>query len=121
MYFGWYSSHSHLNNIRAPRAGITTFSVPMATPGVANQFKQHGLQIAENLANYSISSGMSVFGANIQRTNSEIMCILRSKIYGGITTYIECSAMPTARPQMPNSRHAMFTKDSTCFNTFTVL
>jgi len=33
-----YSSHLPLNNIPAPRAGITTFSVQMVTSGVANQF-----------------------------------------------------------------------------------
>jgi hypothetical protein len=53
--------------------------------------------------------GMSVFGANVQRTNLEIMCILTRNTPGGITTYVERSAMPTPRQQMPNSPRAMFT------------
>jgi hypothetical protein len=34
----------------------------MATPDVANQFQQPGLHIAQCIAIYIISSGMSVFG-----------------------------------------------------------
>jgi hypothetical protein len=120
-YSGGYSSHSHLNNIPAPRAGNTTFSVRMATSGVGNRLYQHGLQISQSIATYIISSGMSVFGASVQRTNLEIICILTSNTPGGITTYIERSAMPTPRQPMPISRRAMFTKDSTGFDTFPVL
>jgi len=120
-YSSRYSSHSPLNNIPAPRAGITTFSVQMATSGVANRFYQHRLQIAQSIVTYIITSDMSVFGASVQRTNLEIMCILTSNTPGGITTYIERSAMPTPRQPMPNCRRAMFTEDSTCFDTFPVL
>jgi len=70
---------------------------------------------------YIILSDMSAFGVSVQRTNWEIMTLLTSNTTGGITTYIERSAMPTARLAMPNSRHAMFTEDSTCFNIFPVL
>jgi len=49
------------------------------------------------------------------------MFILTSNTPGGITTYIECSAMPTRRQWMPNSRRAMFTEDSMCFDVFPVL
>ena len=97
------------------------FSVQMATSGVANWFWQHGLQIVQSIATYIISSGMSVFGASVQRTNLEIMSLLTSNTPGGITTYIERSAMPTPRQPMPNSRHAMFTEDSMCFDIFPVL
>jgi hypothetical protein len=102
-------------------AGITRFSVQMANPGVANWFWQHRLQIVQSIATYIISSGMSVFGANVQRTNLEIMCILKRNTPGGITTYIESSALPTPRQPMPNSCRAMFTEDSTCFDIFRVL
>jgi len=37
-YSGGYSSHSPVNNIPSPGAGITIFSVQMATSQVANQF-----------------------------------------------------------------------------------
>jgi hypothetical protein len=37
-YSGGYASHSPLNKIPALGAGITTFSVQMATSGVANRF-----------------------------------------------------------------------------------
>jgi len=79
------------------------------------------LQIAQSMATYIISSGMSVLGASIQTTNLEIMCILTSNTPSGITTYIEHSAMPTPRQLMRNSRRAMFTEDSTCFDIFPVL
>jgi hypothetical protein len=120
-YFGKFSSHSPLNNIPAPRAGITTFSVQMATSGVGNRFYKHGMQITLSIATYIILSDMSVFGGNVLRTNLEIMCILTSNTPSGITTYIERSAMPTPRQWMLNSRRAMFTEDSTCFDTFPVL
>jgi len=76
--------------------------------------------MALSIATYIISSGMSVFGASVQRTNLEIMSLLTSNTPGGITTYIERSAMPTPRQPMPNSRRAMFTEDSTCFDIFPV-
>jgi len=119
-YASGYSSLSPLSTIPAPRAGITTFSVQMAISGVANRFSQHGLQIALSIATYIISSGMSVFGASVQRTNLEIMSLLTSNTPGGITTYIERSAMPTPRQPMPTSRGAIFTEDSTCFDIFPV-
>jgi hypothetical protein len=90
----------------------------MSTSGVANQFYQHSLQIALSIATYIISSGMSVFGAIVQTTNWEIMSLLTSDTPGGITTYIERSAMPTPRQQLPNSHHAMSTEGSTCFDIF---
>jgi len=40
---------------------------------------------------------------------------------GGITTYIEPSAMPTLRKLMPNSLRSMMTRDLTSFDTFPVL
>jgi len=46
---------------------------------------------------------------------------LTSNTPSGITTYIEHSAMPTPRQPKPNTRHAMFTEDSRCFDTFPVL
>jgi hypothetical protein len=67
----------------------------MATSGVANQFELYGLQIALSIATYIISSGMSVFGASVQRTTLEMMSLLTSNTPGRITTYIEHSAMPT--------------------------
>jgi len=120
-YFGGYSSLSPLNKIPALRVGITTFSEQMATSGVGNRFSQHGLQIAQSIATYIISSGMSVYGVSVQRTNLEIMSHLTSHTPSRITTYIERSAMPTLRQLMPNSCRAMFTEDSTCFNIFPVL
>jgi len=72
---------------------ITTFSVQMATSGVANQFQLHGLHIALSIVTYIISSGMSLFGLSVQRTNKETMPFLISNTAGGITTQIECSAM----------------------------
>jgi hypothetical protein len=65
----------------------------MATSGVVNLFQQLELQIALSIATYIISSAMSVFGASVQRPNLEIMSVLTSNTSGGITTYIECSAM----------------------------
>jgi len=115
-YSGSNSSHSPLNKIPALGAAIRTFSVQMATSGVANRFWQHGLQIVHSIATYIISIGMSVFGASVQRTHLEIMCILTTTTPGGITTCIERSAMPSPRQQMPNSCRALFTEDSTCFD-----
>jgi hypothetical protein len=120
MYYGGYSSRSPFNTMPAPRAGITTFYVHIATSGVVNRFKQHGLQIAQSTANYIFSSGMSVFDASVQRTNLEIISLLTSNTPGLLTTYIEHSAMPTPRQPMPNSRRATFTKDSICFDIFPV-
>jgi len=78
------------------------------------------MQIAQSIATYIISSGVSVFGASVQRMNVQIISLLTSNIAGGITTYIEFSAMPTPWQPMPNSRHAMLTEDSTCFDIFPV-
>jgi hypothetical protein len=72
-------------------------------------------------SDHIISCGMPVFSASVQRMNLEIMCILSSSTPGGITTYIECSAMPTPTQPMPNSVHAMLTENSTSFDTFPVL
>ena len=108
---GGYSSLSSLNKISALRGGITTFSVQMATSGIANRFGQHGLQIAQCIGTYIISSGMSDFGASVQRSNLEIMSLLTSKTPGGITTYIELSAMPTLRQLKPNSSRPMYNED----------
>jgi hypothetical protein len=94
------------------------FPVQMATSGDANRFQQHGLQIALSIATYIISNGMSVFGASVQTTNFEVMSLLTSKTPCGITTYIESSATPTPEQPMPNSRRAMFTGYSTCFDIF---
>jgi len=96
------------------------FSVQMATSGVANLFEQHGLQIAQSIATYIISSGMSVVGTSVQRTNFEIMSLLTSNTPGGITTFLEPTAMPTPRQPMPNSHHAVSTEDSPCFDLFPV-
>jgi hypothetical protein len=83
----------------------------MATSGFANWFYQHALKIAQSIETYIISSNMSVFVANVQRKNFEIMCILTSYTPDGITTYIERTAMATPRQPMLNSHHAMFTED----------
>jgi hypothetical protein len=72
-------------------------------------------------SDHIISCGMSVFSPSVQRTNLEMMCILSSSTPGGITTYIECSVMPTPRQPMPNSVCAMLTENSMYFNTFPVL
>ena len=115
-YSGRYSSQSPLNIIPTPRAGITMFSVQMATLGVANWLYQHGLQIALSIATYIILSGMSAFGASVQRTNLEMMSLWTSNTPSGIMTCIERSVMPTPRQPMPKSCCAMFTKDSKCFD-----
>jgi hypothetical protein len=115
-YSDRYSSLSPLNKIPTPRAGITMFSVQMATSGIAKRFSQHGLQIAQSVATYLVSSSMSLFGASVQRTNLETMSLLTSNTPGGITTYIERSVMPTTRQPILNSRRAMSTEDSTCFD-----
>jgi len=60
------------------------------------------------------------FGVSVQRTNLEIMSLLTSNTPGGITTYIERSAMPTPMQPMPNSHRAMSAEDSTCFDKFPV-
>jgi hypothetical protein len=86
-----------INKIPMPRVAITTFSVQMATSGVANLVYQHGLKSALSIAMCIISSGMAVFGATFQRTNLEIMSLLTSNTHGGITTYMECSPMLAPR------------------------
>jgi len=48
------------------------------------------------------------------------MSLLTSNTPGGITTYIECLAMPTLRQPMPTSGRAMFTEDSMRFKIFPV-
>ena len=115
-----YSRLASLNTIPALGAVITTFSMEMATSGVPIQFQVHGLQIAQSIATYIISSSMSVFGASVQRTNLEILSVLRCNTPGGITTYIECLGMPTPRQPMPKSSHAMLMENSTCFDIFSV-
>ena len=61
------------------------------------------------------------FSCECPRTNLEVMSLLQSNTPGRITTYIGCSAMPTPRQPMPNSRCTMSTKDSTCINIYPVL
>jgi len=78
------------------------------------------LEDCPEYSEYIISSCMSVFGATVQRTSLEIMSLLTSNTVGRITTYIERSAMPTPRQPMPNSRRAMSTEDSMCFDIFPV-
>jgi hypothetical protein len=90
----------------------------MATSGVANRGQQHSLQIVQSIATYIISSDMSVFGVTVKRKNVEILCILTNNTPGGMATNRECSAMATTWQQMPNSLHAMFTKDAMCFDIF---
>jgi len=80
--------------------------------------QQHSLQIALSIVTYIISSGMSVVGASVQRTNLEIMSLLTSNTPGGITTYIERSAISKPRQPMRNCRRAMSTEDSSCFDIF---
>jgi hypothetical protein len=82
----------------------------MVTSGVTNQFCQHGLQIGLSIATYIILSSMLASGVSVQRTNLVIMSLLTSNTHGGITTYKDCSEMPTPRPRMPNISRAMFTK-----------
>jgi hypothetical protein len=120
MYSGGYSRLVPLNKIQALKAGITMFSVQMATSGVANQFWMHGLNIAQSIATYIISSGISDSGASVQRIHLEIMSVLTSNTHGGITIYLEHTAMPTIMQLMPNSRCAMLTMYSTCFDLFPV-
>jgi hypothetical protein len=93
----------------------------MATSGLANRLYQHGLQIDQSIATYIFSSGMSVFVVRVDRMNLEILCFPRTNTTGGITTYIERSAMPTPWQPVSNSRHAMFTEDSMGFDTVPVL
>ena len=64
-YFPGYSSVSPLSEIPMPRAGFTMVSVQMATPGVANQFQQHGLKSALGIVFNIISSGMFVLRASV--------------------------------------------------------
>jgi len=52
--------------------------------------------------------------------NLEIMSLLTSNTPGRITIHIECSAMPTPRQPMPNSRPTMSTEDSTCLDILPV-
>jgi hypothetical protein len=79
------------------------------------------MQIAVSIAMYIISSDFSVFVMSVQRLNLEIMSHLIRNNPGGITIYIERSAM--AKPQQPmlKSRHGMFPEDSACFDMFLVL
>ena len=91
-----------------------------ATSGAAILYKQHGMQIALGIATYFISSGMCVVGAGVPRTDLENTSLQTSHTAGGITTYIECSAIPTPRQPMPLSGRAIFTKDSMCFDIFPV-
>jgi hypothetical protein len=92
----------------------------MATSRIANLLWQYALQSALSIVTYIISSNMSVFGASVQRITLEIMSLLISNRPGGITPYIERSAMPTPKQLMLNSDHAMSTKDLTCFDIFPV-
>ena len=108
-YSGVYSSLSPSNNIPVPGAGITIISVQMAPSGIANQFQQDGLQIAQSRATHIISSGVSVSGARVQRSHLKIMSLLTSNTPGGITTYIAPSSMATPMLLMPKSHHSMFT------------
>jgi len=117
---GGFSSVSRLKKIPLRRAGITTFSVQMATSCITNWLWKHGLQIALGIATYIISSGMSVFCASARTMNLEIMSVATSSTRGGTTTYITCSAMPTPRQPMLNYRRPIFTQDSTCLETFPV-
>jgi len=94
---GWYSSLWPSNTLPVPRAGKTTFSVQIATSGIANQFWMHCLQIAQSIVTYIISSGMPIFGDSVHRTNLEIMLLLTSNTLGGTTTYIERSAIAITR------------------------
>jgi len=96
------------------------FCVQEATSGIVNRFKQHHLQIGLSIATYIIFSGMSVYGASVQTINMEIMSLLPTNTPGGITTYIECTAMLTPRKPMLNSQCTICTEDSTCFNIFPV-
>jgi hypothetical protein len=88
----------------------------MVTSGIANQFWQHGSQIAESIATYIISRVMSDLGARVQRLNMEIMSLLTSNTPSGITTNQEHSAMQTPRQPMGNCRHTIGTEDSMYFD-----
>jgi len=92
----------------------------MATSGVATWCRQHGLQIAQSIATYMLLSYMSVFRASIQRMKLEIISLLPSNTAGGITIYIECTAMPIPRQPMLDSRRAMFTHYISYVNVFHV-
>jgi len=92
----------------------------MATSAIANRILQHGLQITKSVEIYIISSGMFVFGVIVQRTNLQIMSLLKRNTPGRITTNLGRSVMATPREPIPNSRHAMFTEDSTWFDIFPV-
>jgi hypothetical protein len=72
------------------------------------------------IGTYIISSGMSVIGASIQRTNLEIIYHVRNNNPSGITTYIEHSAMPTLQQLMLNSCNFIFTMQSMCIAIFLV-
>jgi len=120
-YSGGYSWVSHLNNIPVLRESITMFSVQMATSGVANRFQQQGLQIAQSIVTYIISSSMSGFGMSVHRLNFKIMSLLTNNTLVWITTYIERSAMPTTRQPMTNTHRGMFSQDSNCLDIFPVL
>jgi len=120
-YSGGYSSLPPVNTLPAPRAGITQFPLRIATSGVANRFWRHGTQSAQSIVTYTISSGMPVYGANVQRTNLEIMSLVTSNTPGGITTCIECSTMQITMQLVTNSCRAMFTEDSTCFDIIPIL
>ena len=76
------------------------------------------MQIALSIALFTSSSGMYVFGASVHRTHLKIMSLLTSNTPGGITTYIERSAMSTQRQPMSNSHRAMSTEDSMCCAIF---
>jgi hypothetical protein len=97
------------------------FSVPVSTSGVVNRFKQYCLQIGLSIATYISFSGMSVFGASVQRINLGIVSLIPTNTSSGMTTYIERIAMLTPRQPMLNSRRTMFTKDSMCFHMIPVL
>jgi hypothetical protein len=65
-------------------------------------------------------SSMSDFSASVQRTNLDIMSRQTGNTPSGITTFLECSVMPTLRQPMKNSCRDMFTEDSTCIDKFPV-
>jgi len=89
--------------------GITMFSVQMVTSGVENRFWQHGLQIDLRIVTYFISSGVSAFGAGVQRLNVENISLLENNNPCGVLTYVDRSVTPTPRPSVPNTHRAMFT------------
>jgi hypothetical protein len=69
----------------------------MATSGIANQFHQHALEIALSIRTYIMSSNRPDFGASVTQTNLEILSLVTGNTPSRITTYIEHSAIPTAR------------------------